>query len=384
MVFSKNEINFPSIIHRSVYITALRQTPLAHSLANPYPENICKLLLNSCKTYHEFVMDMLADMYENPDEYEFNAGEYDTFLDGHKESYMKRKFKSRTLTLRSKTYNQVPGYFNLLISLAKSGIPDDIGTSLYINEFAFENIRNSHSKQFMGLKHAGLTITNNPNGSAVITSEKYPNMFLAMSKLAKSADKVQTFGEHNFYHTDFRQIFNGYTPRYEDVVSPLNDEQKSITDTLHSYARKMGLTASCTTYWKANYHYKGKHVMCIDTDNWMYNKFVHNFRVRIDGGHSDLYLNTIENEGDDFKKYFVKHLNYCTACSPSHLAGIQKIYGKTVRLCGNPSFRITNPDISDIGYIEKFIDLRCNSIINQPRYELLRSQSEFNRDRGIR
>lgn len=377
MDFIKNCTTFPSRVHRIIYITALRQTPLSLSLADT--GGMEPSLIESCNAYYAYIQSMLSDMYENADSWHLGAGVLDKFLNGKKENAMKQKQPARTLVLRSETYNSVPHYFRFLFTLGQLGNVEN--QCLMVPAEAYKKIRTVYDREFAqkptgtqkniaysdrlkAFQRAGLYVTEQTDGSAKVTCVPYPTMFQAMCVLAKSAAHVKTFGEHNFMFCDFRQIERSYNPCYEDVVSPLSDDQRAVADAIHQMALAMKLRVSCTTYWKVNYHYKGKHVMCLDTDDFNGEKtgLCHNVRFRINGSHDDRYLEMITGEGDAFKQYLMKHLNYCTACSTSHLGWFKEMWGRKVRLCCEPHFRIINPKNTDLKYIRKFIELRMDMI----------------------
>ncbi len=119
MEYVKGVTEFPSLVQKRIYITALQQTPLEVSLTKT--NGIDPILIKSCRDYHSFIMSMLSDMYENSLEYGMNTGEYDSFLNGRKENGVKRKFPSKTLELRSKTFNCVNGYLKFLFEIGKAG-----------------------------------------------------------------------------------------------------------------------------------------------------------------------------------------------------------------------------------------------------------------------
>jgi hypothetical protein len=107
--------------------------------------------------------------------------------------------------------------------------------------------------------------------------------------------------------------------------------------------------------------------MCIDTDNRIGNKngLINTARLKIDGtsNGSEAYLEKISKQGSKFITYFNIHMNYCTACSTSHIGWIKNIFGRNVRLCGYPHFRITSPSEKDLAYIKKFIEFRQEMIL---------------------
>jgi len=48
------------------------------------------------------------------------------------------------------------------------------------------------------------------------------------------------------------------------VYSPMTGAP--YIDAINDMAKELKFRASCETYWKVNYHYEGKHIMCIGTD----------------------------------------------------------------------------------------------------------------------
>lgn len=378
MQFMKDKREFPTYVHKVIYLNALRQTPIERSLAST--DGVDHKLVRSCQEYYNFVMDMHSDMYENPSAWGMDPGEYDEFLGNRKENGMKQKQPSKTKVLRSKARNCIQPYQHLLLSLGKIGRlvnsalilsnEEYYGIKKYYDVRLNPKLKNTfilvpYQVRLNAFQRIGLIITESDNGVTII-SKRYPNMLQAMIELAKSSVDVETFGEHNFHHTDFRQIFYRYTPQYVDVVQPLIDSQRDIIDLVHALAPELGLTSDCSTYWKINYHYKGVHVMCIDTDDRFEHrsKLVNTVRIRINGAMSELqiYLDKIREQGDELVKYFMRHLSYCTACSTTHLGLKCEVFGRNVRVCGGPTFQIINPSESDIEYIRKFIELRKEMI----------------------
>lgn len=379
MIFKKSETEFPSYVHKVIYLNVLRQTPIEISIGET--EGIEPLLIESCRAYYDFIMEMHSNMYEDPAAWGMKPGEYDEFLGNLKENGMKQMNPTKTKALRSRARNCVHSYLHLLLSLGRLG--ELKNNALYLQPEVYLGMRRFFDKsldakmknlfndipyevRLNGFKRVGFIISEDEHG-IVIQSENHPNMLYAMSVLAKLEKHEDTFGEHNFLHCDFRQIFNGYIPRYEDVVQPLQEEQKSVIDQVHAFAMEMKLSCACTTYWKVNCHYKGKQVMCIDTDDRFEDKsrLVNTVRIRINGTNHGAaeYLDKIAGQGEDEIKYYMKHMNYCTACSTSHLGGKQPVFGRNVRLCGPPSFRIVNPVGNDLDRIRRFIELRKEMIV---------------------
>lgn len=375
MQFEKTFTEFPDCVHRLIYLTALRQTPLENSLSNT--EGIGDDLLESCKQYHQFIMDLLSRMYQDPDSFGMNPGKYEAFMGGKKENAMKRKMPEKTNAIRSETYNCVASYFRLLNRFAQYSALEK--QSLLLSMGSYQDILTHYDSEYNkkiknteklipyqirlnGLKQAGLEIHIQEDGSVRVTNDLYPKMFQAMHQLSHSGWGKKPYGEHNFLYTDFRQIWNEkHIPCYEDFMRILPDAQKAVMDQIRSNALAAGLKEACKTFWKVDYLYKGKHVMCIDSEtDWMGEKGprCNNGRVKINGGNTEHYLDNIRNEGEAFIDYFMKHLSYCVACSTSHIGRLCDIFGRKVRICCEPHTRIMNPAVKDLSYISKLIEIR--------------------------
>jgi hypothetical protein len=372
MVFLKSTVDFPTEVHKRIHITALNQTPIEVSLADTGGAD--SALVESCRAYYDFIMFMLSDMYENPLEYGLKAGELESFLEGKKVNGMKQKYPSKTKALLSSTYNSVTNIkFFQCLGEAGTAFEDKmtVAFSDYTNiKKLFDRNLSPKSKlitneipyeiRLKSLERIGFAIRENEDG-AVITSEKYPNMFIALTKLANSIKRIKTFGEHNFQNCDFRQIFLNYKPGYEDVVQPLDDEKRKVINELDLFLRDKKLIHSCTTFWKINYHYKGEHVFWFETRG-------NEFEVRITGvyGWDDhsIMNDILSAQSREFQEYALRHLNYCTACSTSHLGGFVTVLGKRKRVCGGGGigFRVKSPSSKDIENIKKFIAIRINII----------------------
>ncbi len=373
--FQKSRRSFPSEVHRVIHVMALRQTPLSVSLAGT---DISEDMKESCKAYHEFVHALLADMFENPLAYGLKAGELENFLGGKKINGMKQKFPSKTKSLLSVTHNSLCN-LRFLEQLALAG--EVVEDNLVLSPEAYQGIRTVFDRSLTpkkktimnevpydtllgSLERVGFVI-NDSDSRVTIASLKFPKMFPAMVELAKSVHTVKTFGNEGFFHCEFRQMFNKHTPDYHDVLQPLDENNYNMANLLHEYLLSRGAKPSCTTYWKINYHYKGEHVMLISTNG-------NELEVRITGvyGWNDKSLmnSRLEARDNDFQAYALRHLNYCTACSTSHLGGFITVLGKNKRVCGGGgiAFKIKNPTKADIQYIKDLADMRMDILLHKP------------------
>lgn len=374
MEFIKEQTHFPTLVHKVIYNNAMKLTPLQKSLNNV--ENVDSEMVDSCREYFNFIIKMYSHMYQNPTEYGMNAGEYDAFLNNKKENGVKRKFPSKTLELRSKTYNCVHGYLHLLFYLGDKGRVEN--NQLIIMKDDYDEIKSvfdltlapnkksifndiPFNTRLNALKQLGLVISENECGAYVI-SENFPNMLTALCKLAKSVDTVKTFGKEGFFSLEYRQIWNNHKPDYFDITNPITDESRQVADELNHYLKSVKAHPSITTFWKANYKYKGVFVFSLDT-SWS----ELNIRVvcvyGLDEQALALFNKLAEELNSDEQQYLLRHLNYCKGCSTSHDGGwFVNILGKRKRVCGGLGIMVKNPGSQDIAYIKKFINIRLNII----------------------
>ena len=100
--------------------------------------------------------------------------------------------------------------------------------------------------------------------------------------------------------------------------------------------------------------------------NSQYAAWIRYVRVRIWGPVNSSYLENVEKSGEDFKKYFMRHLNLCSGCTPHHLAdtsAIRYVFGRKVRFCSDDiAAEFAGFKTDDFPYIRKYIELRIDQI----------------------
>jgi hypothetical protein len=359
MDFTRELTEFPSAVHRNIYTAARQLTPLDRSLCGMEDG----ALKESCKAYHAFMLDMLSDMYENPQAYGLPVYMLENFLNGRKLNGVKRKQPAQTEKIRSQTYNAVNGYQVLLCLLGRSGVVQ--GDVLSIPQEALKDIEKRSSgpsspidlsTRLEALSRMGL---NQEGGSFV--SMRCPNMFMGMCALANASEKMNSFGYFAFQNLEFRNIQSKYKPTYEDYTNPLISDRRAVADKINNCARKSNLKPACNTFWKVDYKYAGAQVMCLENDHG-------NMIIRITATYSwddpALINNRLGGESPEFQQYILRHLWGCTGCSTSHLGAFAFVLGHKRRMCmgGGIGFRWTNPTHEDVEAIRKCIAFRCRII----------------------
>ena len=359
MIFTRELTEFPSTVHRNIYSAARQLTPLGRSLGTI--EN--GALKASCEMYHAFMLDMLSDMYENPEAYGLPVMLLEDFLNGRKLNGVKRKQPAKTEKIRSQTHNAVNGYQVLLCMLGRNGEPHDNKIQLPPGTLDAVAKRTSSSSSPIPLKtrlnaltRAGLV----QEGDSFI-STRYPDMFAGMCALAAASEEMNSFGYFAFQNLEFRSIGLKYKPTYEDYTNPLIAERRMIADEIDAYARKLKAKPACNTFWKVDYKYKGVQVMCLEAERG-------DLGIRITGtyGWDDpaLINRLLEQESPELQRYLLRHLWGCTGCSTSHLGVFVTVLGHKRRVCmgGGIGFRWINPIHEDMASIRKCLEVRCRII----------------------
>lgn len=359
MDFNIEITDFPSVIHKNIYFAARGVTPLEQSLTF-----ITDLDMRiSCIEFYNFLMDMLLDMYNNPELYHLPVRMLENYCNGKKINGLKQKYPSKTKNILAQTVNIVHGYLVLLYSLAQFGDLKNNILTVSKDNLDIINKRVSSSvspisldKRLDALQNIGLS-----NKSGELISLRYPNMFLAMNALAKKAEKLSGFDFFAFCNAEFRNLNSKYRPSHEDYFKSLYSGLRKHANTLHIYANENRMAPSINTYWKVDYKYKGVKVMFLSSHDC-------NLVVGIIGTYSsddpNLINDRLAKESPEFQKLALRNLWRCDACATSHLGCIITVLGKKQRVCygGQIAFKWNNPSDSDIEHIKKLIQFRIEII----------------------
>ncbi|MBQ7338874.1 MAG: hypothetical protein IJW40_10555 [Clostridia bacterium] len=393
MIFEKNVTEFSTMLHRDIYMRALRLVPPEISLAEIEKET--PEMAESGREFYHFMLELYSDMFCNPEIYGMTPGAYEDMAQHRKWNYMRLRVKNvDDYFCLSET--QIASYVRFIHEMALFCHISE--GCCYLTYDVFEKAKDLKrvtpvNKQKLllpiqmvmkNLERVGLELQDDGEKIQVIC-EKYPDMFLAASALRKTVeDTIQNpvskklkyyFGEY-MDTLDFRLLKEPYYPDFEDHIRHLSDKDREAVITLDALAKEY----KCKSDYKncLEYKYKGKYVMSVWThglyheptrqhDTWR--RYV---RCRVAGTVNSSYLEQVEIEGDDFKQYFMRHLNRCSGCTPAHLNSqnaIKKIFGRSVRFCSiNIATEIAGLTINDLPYIRKFIEMRIREIEGEKNY----------------
>lgn len=87
MDFNVDQTVFPSTVHNLIYSTARGIIPLETSLSVITDGE----MRSSCTAYHGFIMAMLSDMYDNPNEYHLPVMLLEDYCKGTKNQWIETK-----------------------------------------------------------------------------------------------------------------------------------------------------------------------------------------------------------------------------------------------------------------------------------------------------
>ena len=395
--FDKNVTEFPTMLHRDIYMKALRLVPPEISLAEIAKE--APEMAESGREFYHFMLELYGDMFCNPEIYGMSPGAYEDMAQYRKWSYMRLRVKN-VGDYFDLSETQIASYVRFIHEMALFCHMSE--GCFYLTYDAFEKAKDLKRvtlvyKQKLllpiqmvmkNLERVGLKLQDDGEKIQVIC-KKFPNMFLAASALRKTVeDTIKNpvskklkyyFGEY-MDTLEFRLLNGPYYPDFEDHIRHLSDENREPVMALDALAKEYKLRPNYkASQYGFEYMYKGKYVMTVWTLGFyheptrQHNTWRRYVRCRVAGTVNPSYLEQVEIEGDDFKRYFMRHLNRCNGCTPAHLNSqnaIKKIFGRSVRFCSaDIATEIAGLNISDLPYIRKFIEMRIKEIEGEKKQE---------------
>ena len=330
MIFDRNTTEFPTMIHRDIYMKALRLIPPEVSLAEL--EKTDPIMAASGREFYNFMLELYGDMYCNPEAYGMTPGVYEAFAAGRKWGNIRLRLKD-SCDHYDLSGAQISSYENFIREIALyCNISDGC---CYLTYDDFEKVKDlkritavkgQHlllpiETVMKNLERVGLYFCDNGKRIQVI-SEIYPNMFLSASALKHAVeDTINTpvskklkyfFGEY-IDTLEFRLLQGIYYPNFEDQIRSLSDKDREAVIALDALTKEYKLRpnykASLLGY---EYKYKGKPMLGVGTNNdsWFtepnrkQNLWVRHVAVNISESSDPSYFDNIEKLGEDFKKYY--------------------------------------------------------------------------------
>lgn len=362
MDFNIELVQFPSMLHSHIYSKGRSIMPLSRTLDTVSDAALRK----SCVALHGFVMDMLSDMYDNPEAYHLPVMKWEEFCDGKPLDVVKREYPKKIKDVYAQTSHAASGYLDLLRRIGNSGTIEN--DAFVVLEEKLKEIGKrantstspiSLSKRLEALSRVGFVTEALPTGGCSVFSKEYPDMFPALCALP---------GE-NFSMLDFRNITNAYKPTFEDYFCALFAEQREQAYELHNFAMAYKMRISINANWGVLYHYKSKQVMCIGTGDDV-GRYLSVKIIGKDKNDDCIVMEKhLEKESQNFQEKALLHItgcdtNQCMFCSTYSSGKYVNVLGKRHQMCGTEiiGYAWRESIKSDMTMITRLIEIRCEMI----------------------
>jgi len=376
MTFDRNQKDFPSFAHRKIWSHGLQLVPPALSLADIHGERRAAFL-----DLYNWMADMYADMYENPEAYYIDFEGYDEALRGQtleqartSAKYNKqrqRMWKLQELNERTKLPHMLLGRF--LEDLRRDGEGFAMEPSVFVKPFMTKlekycRYRISEDAFLAMLGRRGLRCTRHGD-SVSFTNEKYPLMFDAFAEwqsriLPNRKWKTAYYYSAAFNHLDCRIFQPGFKLTFENARWYMSDEIICYMDEITGVLSEFGLQWKGTRCTGLYCDYKGKHLAGFGLNLYPF------FRVLMFKPGSPEMARFEAEVGklpgaEEIKAFCMKTLNRCRKCGCSPVHPLQlgrrcEFFGKAVCLCGAwYGFTTRELDESTLDIIKTLIRLNC-------------------------
>ncbi|MCL2488003.1 MAG: hypothetical protein FWE80_04900, partial [Oscillospiraceae bacterium] len=330
MVFDKNEKEFPSEAHKTIWNTAIHIMPLDITLPQEIRDHMPSYMADSCEQLQKYFLHLLSDLYENPDVYEP--------FPHHQRLGIQNKFIMPFADF-GRAGEAGGDYLSLNRSLFDKLFLKQIKSKAYHKD---RQVTISAGQRKEILERTGLRI-HYEGDSAILTNTLYPNIFYAMREMALVSVKEKGGGDNSFTYCDFRKLCKAYTyDKFENALIFLNDDEKNMAMQIDAIAKKLGLTRSvhsghCPGYG-VDYTYKKRLLMDMGALN---GDLSISIRFLYDANNtSPIYhlFEMIENDSEELKKFVYERLSRCwrcyDGCAGYTVVGFpMQIYGKTNKMC---------------------------------------------------
>lgn len=364
-VFDKNQKNFPSFTHRSIWSNGLMLVPPDVSL-----ENIAAEQKETCLDLYKYKAYMYADMYENPELYLIDAEGIEKVLGGR--SWLQAHMSAR--------WNKYQDKLNKLEEIERINLPEVICSQflLYLKNTDGEYFMSNedYTKRFVRyslkkcnykldersylsiLSRCGLSVIH-ADDRVYFFNSKYPLIFKAIAEwqnllapYRKGKEKYRY--DSAFSHLDYRFFCREHELTYENSKWYMSDDAiaylDNLTNVLSLHGRQFQkvdntLSIAIGTRCKGKsiefehvHTYPTLRVKLFVTDSPAHKKY-------------EERINLLPN-ADEVKSFLMKWALRCNRCpcrpvpSASDIGRRKMIFGREMRLCGQ-FFTIATTDFSE-------------------------------------
>lgn len=351
MIFNKNQKEFPSEIHKSIWCLGIQILPLDITLPAEVRNRLPAYMVNSCEQMQAYFVHLLSDMYENTEIYKpLPCG-----INGYPIS-VKIIMPFIDIALIGEAKED-----RLIISRPIfEKFTKKLGNSKHYKEDKKQGVSLEYRLKI--LERCGLHIERDGD-SIILTNSLYPNMFYALCEMARITLKEKSSGSNSFTYCDFRKLCRDYKyDKYENALVFLNDEQVNVAGKLDELAKQLKMTRSvnsghCAGY-TVIYSYRKEKIMrlsCLENE----------IRLSLDIPYDKMnlepvnrFLKAIENDSESLKKFFYKRIHRCRMCNPKCGGFSMRIFDKPNRLCHhwrNMLYLCFYLSVEDVPFVEKIL-----------------------------
>ena len=366
MSINKNQKDFPSTAHKSIWHTCLFMSPFYEVIPTDIEGDKKKHLVKGERDFYDFMTALYLEMYNNPEKFYIPTIEYDRYMKGRIKEELPHKNDPKECSLRNRFQHSIKFYQDFFYELGKVGEIDSLSSDFIFTEKEVVNIlnkfkilKNDDNKldRIDSLKSIGFDYKK-ANKKIIFFNKKYPLMFYGLLVLSQSKNKK--YGYTCYLSCDYRGIDEAFELKFEDTVLVLNEKYKEIAYEMNELMNKIEAKLKVKpmrstllhSIWKLQYTKKSKAVytMHIDIDN------MSNF----------LNFNNIENisrlgyllkkRSVELYNWFYEHI-ITRECSCKNNR-IVDIGGRKKRICGLMNrVDIYNPKKLDLERMKYLIDI---------------------------
>ena len=349
-MFDKNQTEFPSDAQYKIWRWGVHILPLDITLPAEVKNTLGDDLAGGCVQMRECLLEIMNDMYNRAEPIS------PSFI--------------LEFMIEMNLYGELEGY-NIVYPL-------DIWEEKIAKKLTYRKDKKMDARVDMrkkALDIAGIKIEN-IDDRVVISSKKYPKMFLPMYKLAKLKLKEKNV-DNCFTYCDFRYLDKNYKYNiYQNALVFLSDEGLQIIGLIDKYAsrygfkKKMSTKSFCKKY-SLDYYYKDQLILRVSCgassfDNHaakVFLRFYSPYIVNNPQSNKDIFFDLLNQEPHEYKDLFFKHMQRCAACRTCKGGDVVDIVGKKSRICNYNGLSFTkHMELKDMPFIERMLDLRIKAI----------------------
>lgn len=372
MIFDKNQKEFPSSTHKSIWHAAVFMAPYYKVVPTELTGKEADDLREGGKSLYSFMTDLYSEMYENPEKFYIPVEEYDNFMKGRSRNDLIDKEKQKEGRLRNKFQQSIQFYQKLLFEIGARGNQEAGSYDICIDESIMSDIikvhklsqiRGEQEKRLNALSDMGMQVSRS-EFKLTFSNSKYPKMFTALSALCKAGNK--SFAVTNFLRCDLRGLIKSHKPGFQDSISILPDDFMKAAAEMYEFMRGLKCwifveplkNTTLHSEWKVSFKFNGQLIYSFHSDAGTLKTFA--YFNRHDNVSRMGYV--LKEESEPLYKWFCDRVPV-TACScPNNK--LVDIGGCKKRICGLMNrIDVINPDKSSLENLKRTIETYIGKVM---------------------